>query len=163
MTRFDDKFPGLLESEEETPRTSSVNPFEIALWVLGVLLLSGGIMSLQWVAARSGQVGIPGGDGFILSQMIYSLGPAAVTAGLFAIIVSLALRAALSVIARRASALARRSDTAEDTESKSAEPAPSASVAERTPQLDPLQFAPPQLRSRRREVDHSAYRRPPSE
>lgn len=162
MTRFDDQFPGFLEAEQDAPRRASINPFEIALWVLGVVLLVGGLVSLQWSVGRFGQNTGPESTGFIASQMAYVLGPAAVTAGLFAIVVSLALRAVLLVVARQASAgaaaaVAPRGADIAQTQPESSQPAP---AAERAPQLDPLQFAPPQLRSRRREVDHSAYRRP---
>lgn len=168
MTRFDDQFPGFLEAEPDPPRRSSINPFEIALWVLGVVLLVGGLVSLQWSVGRFGQNTGPASEGFIASQMAYVLAPAAVTAGLFAIVVSLALRAVLLVVARARQASAgavaavdsRGADNAETEPAESSQPAPAAG---RAPQLDPLQFAPPQLRSRRREVDHSAYRRPPAD
>jgi hypothetical protein len=167
MTRFDDEFLGLSEGERDVPRTSSINPFEIALWVLGVVLLVGGLVSLQWSVGGFGRNTGPESEGFVARQMTYVLGPAAVTAGLFAVVVSLALRATLLALVRRASSVAAAAAApiaAASTETRPAEstqPAPPA--AERAPQLDPLQFAPPQLRSRRRDVDHSAYRRPPAD
>ncbi|KJC63846.1 hypothetical protein [Agreia bicolorata] len=165
MSRFDDQFHGVPESEPEEPRTGSINPFEIALWAVAVVLVVGGVVSLQWATGRYGGGSVAtNSESFMATQMVYALAPAVVAVGLLAIVVSLALRAALLVVARRAASAAseaRRADHPATT--PTVESPPAASLAEGAPQREALQFGPPRFRQRQRRVDHSAFKRPGTE
>ncbi|SKA94430.1 hypothetical protein SAMN06295879_1949 [Agreia bicolorata] len=166
MSRFDDQFHGVPESEPEEPRTGSINPFEIALWAVAVVLVVGGVVSLHWATGRYGGGSVAtNSESFVATQMVYALAPAAVAAGLFAIVVALALRAALLVIARRAavSATSELRRAALSAATSSVESRQSAPISESAPQPEPLSFEPPRFRQRQRAIDHSAFKRPGTE
>ncbi|SMQ61688.1 hypothetical protein [Agreia sp. VKM Ac-1783] len=147
-----------------------VNPFEIALWALAVVLTVGGGAALAWSVSRLGTGGGPYSDGFVATQMIFSLAPVAVTAGLFSLVAALAFRAALLVVARRAAASAREARLAEAS-STSATTATTA-TGEIPRAASPTGVAPeeasvtseqPRFRQRQRALDHSAFKRPGTE
>lgn len=142
---------------------SRVNPFEIALWVLGAVLIVGGIASSAWAIGRLGGGG-PNSAGFVATQLIYTVAPAAVTAGLVAIVAALAFRAALLVVARRAASTAQDAPFAETSPTNTTVQAPGpASSAESALREAPLSFDPPRFRQRQRATDHSAFKRPGAE
>ena len=142
---------------------SRVNPFEIALWVLGAVLIVGGIASSAWAIGRLGGGG-PNSAGFVATQLIYTVAPAAVTAGLVAIVAALAFRAALLVVARRAASLAEEAPLVEPSATTVTMETPGpASSAESASQGAPVSFDPPRFRQRQPAIDHSAFKRPGAE
>lgn len=143
-----------------------VNPFEIALWALAAVLIVGGVAALAWSVNRLGMGGGPNNEGFAVTQMIFSLAPVAVTAGLFAIVAALAFRATLLVVARRAAALAHEasvSEASQMTTTMETTGLASPSQSDGAPQEASLPFEPPRFRQRQRAIDHSAFKRPGTE
>lgn len=156
------------------PRTR-VNPFEIALWILGVVLLVGGVAGALWGSRVMSQgFSCSGADcsaptDYALAQAFYMLAPPLVTAGLVAVVLLIALRAALG-IARRAAApeapvvepedLREGGASAEQAAAQLTVPRRLTEAENPTARVDPDSFAPPQFRQRRRAVDHSAFKRP---
>jgi len=150
-----------------------VNPFEIALWALAVVLTGGGGVALAWSVSRLGTGGSPYSDGFVATQMIFSLAPVAVTAGLFALVAALAFRAALLVVARRAAASAREARLAEASATSAmtttsattatGETPGAASLTGGAPEEASVTSEQPRFRQRQRAIDHSAFKRPGTE
>ena len=143
---------------------SRVNPFEIGLWALGAVLIVGGVASLIWAVSRLGGGG-PESAGFVATQLIYTVAPGAVTAGLFAVVAALALRAALLVVVRSAASRAQEAPLAETpTTTSSPESietdATTSQPVGTTARVAPVSFAPPQFRPRSRSHDHAAFKRP---
>jgi hypothetical protein len=175
MTRFDDEFPGFLESEQDAPRARSINPFEIALWVLSLVLIIGGVAMALWAnRVTSGGFSCDGGDcspppDYAWAQAAYIVVPSLFTAGLCAVVVSLALRALLVATAHRGIvAVAVDAETDESMSLASAQertvgpmPSPPADETGAVRGID--SHASAQFRVRRRSVDHSAFQRPPSD
>lgn len=142
-------------------RGTRINPFEIALWAVSVVLTIGGVAAQTWSVSRLGLGGGPSSEGFVAVQVIYTLGPAVVTAGLIAAAVALALRAATVLAARHVASLAREARVAPASEATtSAEVSETSSPANGAQQEDPLPFEPQRFRQRQRAVDHSAFQRP---
>jgi hypothetical protein len=152
---------------ESAPR---VNPFEIALWILAVVLTVGGAAGGLWASrVMNVSYSCTGNDcsppvDYALAQTLYMMAPPAFTAGLIAVVLSVALRAALVAASRRrADADARAAELAasESTPVATSVAQPEQpAVPSTTAYVDPASFAPPQFRSRRRAVDHSAFQRP---
>jgi len=151
-----------------------VNPFEIALWILAVALLVVGGAGALWASRVMNGGYTCTGDNcsppvdYALAQTFYMMSPPLVTAGLVALVLSIALRAALVGIARRtvetdasvaepevastAAASAGRENDQETATPRSIDGAPVRTA--------PVSFAPPQFRPRSRSIDHSAFKRP---
>jgi hypothetical protein len=150
-----------------------VNPFEIALWILGVVLLVGGVGGALWASGVTSQgYSCSGADcsapaNYALAQALYMMAPPSVTAGLVAIVLSVGLRAALVGIARRAAGSDASTAELEGpqilevvSEQAFISEASAAGVNDGAPaRLGSASFAPPQFRPRR-SVDHSAFKRP---
>ena len=143
---------------------SRVNPFEIALWALGAVLIVGGVVSSIWAIGRLGRGG-PESEGFVATQLIYTVAPAAVTAGLVSIVAAVAFRAALLVVARRAASLAQEAPLAETsaTATKIETSAGTLPTEGDGTSVAPASFDPPRFRPRQRVIDHSAFKRPGAE
>jgi hypothetical protein len=150
-----------------------VNPLEIALWILSVALLVGGVAGSLWASGVMNKGFSCSGadcsapDDYALAQALYMMSPPMVTAGLIAVVLSVALRAGFVGIARRTADADTPAGVSEEPVASipgAETPAPSADPrypTERTPQqVEPASFAPPQFRQRRRTPDHSAFQRP---
>lgn len=145
-------------------RGTRINPFEIALWAVAAVLTIGGVAAQTWSVSRLGLGGGPSSEGFVAVQVIYTLGPAVVTAGLIAAAVALALRAATVLAARHVASLATEARRAAASEAPtSSEVSETPSPASGAQQPDPLPFEPQRFRQRQRAVDHSAFKRPAGE
>ncbi|KQP54504.1 hypothetical protein [Agreia sp. Leaf283] len=84
-----------------------VNPYEVALWIFGVVAVAAAVWSTQWAnsavsLANGGYYCDDAGNcteryDFVLTQTVLVLAPSVMIAGLIAIVVALALRAWLAV------------------------------------------------------------------
>lgn len=156
---------------------SRVNPFEIALWILAVALLAVGGAGALWASRVMNGGYTCTGDNcsppvdYALAQTFYMMSPPLVTAGLVAAVLSIALRAGLSGIARRTAEMGSSAAEPEDASTVGAaagqQSAPESTATSAndgpTVRAAPVSFAPPQFRSRQRATDHSAFQRPGAE
>jgi hypothetical protein len=156
-----------------------VNPLEIALWILSAALLVGGVAGSLWASGVMNKGYSCSGadctapDDYALAQALYMLSPPMVTAGLIAVVLSIALRAGFVGLARRTTVPEAPAEVPEVPEEQQlgavVEPATPSGRDARHPdggapaRADTASFAPPQFRQRRRAPDHSAFRRPPAD
>lgn len=92
---------------DERVSARRVNPYEVALWIFGVVAVAAAVWSTQWAnsavsLANGGYYCDDAGNcteryDFVLTQTILALAPSVMIAGLIAIVVALALRAWLAV------------------------------------------------------------------
>lgn len=168
------------DAETVERRQSGVNPFEVVLWVMSIVFVVGGVLSVQW-ASRQQSLANGGyycdADGncterydVVLAQTIFMVAPAVVAAGLIAVVVAVALRA-LALNARR---LAASTSPAASPSPQTALPGPDADVptvprgsgfAEAArgagpAREDSARVDLPRRTARARVVDHSAFMRP---
>ncbi|HEY4270237.1 MAG TPA: hypothetical protein VGM94_18785 [Galbitalea sp.] len=102
--------PTLLAQAEPRARTHHrPGGWELALWILGVVLLGGTILAAQLVVSRLlDDNGSSAADrsGIAFAQVIYSVLPGAITAGLLCFVLAVALRAFEANVRRRSAPLA---------------------------------------------------------
>lgn len=150
-----------------------VNPLEIALWILSAALLVGGVAGSLWASGVMNKGFSCSGadctapDDYALAQALYMMSPPMVTAGLIAVVLSVALRAGLVGMARRTAVPDAPMTVSEEpavgipVEQATASSTDPRYSDEATPvRVESASFAPPQFRQRRRTPDHSAFQRP---
>lgn len=91
-----------MEPSEDAPG-NRINPFEVALWIVGLVAVAGSVWSTQWA---NGTLSIANGGyycddvgnckelyDYALVHTVLALAPSVLTSGFIAIIAALALRA----------------------------------------------------------------------
>jgi hypothetical protein len=106
-----------------------ITPYEIALWIFGVAAVAGAVWGAQWAnstlsLANGGYYCDAEGNcteryDFVLTQTVLALAPGVLVAGLIALIVALAIRAAAVILRRWDTAAAAVSAPASGSESPS--------------------------------------------